>query len=294
VYSLSQLKRGIDTPALFFREANRLYHRRLSTWDYNENGTDVLSEDWDVLIILDACRCDVFDQQSDLAGDLSTRISRGSNTVEFLRGNFGDKSIGDTVYVTANPQLYRHSDTINAAFYEVENIWNSEGWNTEYGTVLPETVTKTAKKTLKKYTDKRIIVHFVQPHYPFIESDTHFDKGHLESEEEELNPWDKLMQNKLNISHSRIWDLYEQNLRRCLPHVKELIDSTPYKTAVTADHGNMFGERATPFPIREWGHPRGIYTKELVKVPWLIAPYSDRKEIVCGEIELLIKSLRSD
>lgn len=283
VYSLSQLKRGLDTPALFFREANRLYHRRLYTWSYNKTGTDILSEDWDIMIILDGCRYDIFAQQSKLEGDFSSKISRGSNTVEFLRGNFGDKYIGDTVYVTANPQLHRYQNTINTAFYEVNNVWDSEGWSTKYGTVLPETVTSHAKKALKKHDDKRIIVHFIQPHYPFIESDTVFDKGHLEIEEEELNPWDKLMQNRIKISRNRVWELYRTNLKRCLPYVEELISSTNYKTVVTADHGNMLGDRATPFPIREWGHPRGIYTEELVKVPWLIAPYSDRKETILEE-----------
>jgi len=42
------------------------------------------------------------------------------------------------------------------------------------------------------------------------------------------------------------------------------------KTIVTADHGNMVGERAFPIPFREWGHPRGVYTPELVDVPWLV------------------------
>jgi hypothetical protein len=55
------------------------------------------------------------------------------------------------------------------------------------------------------------------------------------------------------------------------------------KTVVTADHGNMVGERAFPLPIREWGHPRGLYTDELVDVPWLVHENEPRREIRIGE-----------
>jgi len=39
----------------------------------------------------------------------------------------------------------------------------------------------------------------------------------------------------------------------------------------------MFGERASPIPIQEWGHPEGIWTDKLVKVPWLEVPYKERR-----------------
>lgn len=45
----------------------------------------------------------------------------------------------------------------------------------------------------------------------------------------------------------------------------------------------MLGERAWPVPIREWGHPRGIYTEELVKVPWLVIGSDSRPAIVAEE-----------
>jgi hypothetical protein len=183
------------------------------------------------------------------------------------------------VYVTANPQLYRHRSEIDAQFHDIVDVWDVGGWDEEYGTVLPETVTRYGKEALEKYDDKRVIVHYVQPHYPFIGAGTDFDKGHLNDETAELNPWDRIMQGLVDIDRDRIWAAYKRNLERCLPHVRELVDADGYKTVVTADHGNMFGDRARPFPIREWGHPRGIYTKELVKVPWFVPPYDERKAV---------------
>jgi hypothetical protein len=123
MYSLSQLKRGLSTPALFLREVNRLYHRRLNGRDYNTDGVDIFAEDWDVLAILDACRYDLFAERVDLPGQLEARESRGSSTVEFLRGNVDGRDLLDTVYVTANPKLAEHAEEIEAQFHAVVDVW---------------------------------------------------------------------------------------------------------------------------------------------------------------------------
>jgi len=41
----------------------------------------------------------------------------------------------------------------------------------------------------------------------------------------------------------------------------------------------MVDERARPLPVREWGHPHGLYTDQLVRVPWLVVD-GDRRNIV--------------
>lgn len=63
-------------------------------------------------------------------------------------------------------------------------------------------------------------------------------------------------------------DAYHENLDEVLPAVKHLLEELKGKTVVTSDHGNMLGERASPFPVREWGHPRGLYMVGLIMVPW--------------------------
>lgn len=101
--SLSRLQRGLKSPNLLFRELNRLYYRRLNLRTYNSAGVDILAEDWDNLLILDACRYDMFKSYAELPGRLEHRISKGSATYEFLSGNFKERSALDTVYATANP-----------------------------------------------------------------------------------------------------------------------------------------------------------------------------------------------
>jgi hypothetical protein len=61
--------------------------------------------------------------------------------------------------------------------------------------------------------------------------------------------------------------------------VNKLIERFDEKTVVTSDHGNMLGERASPFPKRFYGHPWGVRTDELVKIPWLVSKGERRKEI---------------
>jgi len=48
---------------------------------------------------------------------------------------------------------------------------------------------------------------------------------------------------------------------------------------ITSDHGNELGGYSFPVPIRLYGHPRGLRSKNLVKVPWLISDSPKRKEI---------------
>jgi hypothetical protein len=284
--TLSRLYRAAGTPKFFLRYANRLYHRRLNSRQQNAAGTAIFEEDWDALVILDACRYDMFEQYSELPGRLEHRYSKGSATTEFLRANLPGWDLRDTVYVTANPQFYRNRDELRVNFHEVINIWKEAGWDEEYHTVLPETVTEYAQDAAEEYPNKRLLVHYIQPHYPFIGSETEFDKHHLVAPDTgERNVWYQLMTGALDIERETVWQLYVENLNRTLPPVEELLTTLAGRTIVTADHGNMVGERAFPFPIREWGHPRGIYTEQLVRVPWLIHDNGPRRDIVAEQPE---------
>lgn len=229
----------------------------------------------------------MFRENHNLEGQLEYRISRGTNTIEFLKANFDGADLRETVYVTANPQFYRNRQEIDVDIHKVENIWR-ENWDDEKKTVLPGDTTKHAKKASKEYPNKRLIVHYIQPHYPFITSDE--DRELFSGDQAFLKPdkpgcWQQVMTGELEVTKETIWKAYTETLNRALPHAEELLNHLTGKTVVTADHGNMVGERARPFPIREWGHPSGIYTRELVKVPWFVHESGKRKEIYAEELE---------
>ncbi|MFC6769929.1 hypothetical protein [Halorubrum pallidum] len=63
---------------------------------------DVMEQDWDVLIILDACRYDIFSETVDIDGELTAINSKGSHSEEFCTAHFANRTHHDTVYVTAN------------------------------------------------------------------------------------------------------------------------------------------------------------------------------------------------
>ena len=282
---LERVKRGIRAPKLLIRKLNIAYHKRFWTRDYNTSGVNIFDQEWDNLLILDACRYDIFKQYSDLDGELEQKTSRGSSTIEFLRGNFDDRTFNDTVYVTANPQLYRNRHQIDTEFHRTINIWMEDGWNEEYGTVLPEKTTDYAIQAAKDHPHKRLLVHYIQPHYPFLSSETSFDKGDLENSENPYSFWLQIMMGDLDLSPCDIWPRYIENLERALASVRELLDDITGKTVISSDHGNMVGEHSSPLPILEWGHPWGTYTPELVDVPWFIIDDNNRRRITAETAE---------
>lgn len=281
MYSLEGIKKGLTQPRVILQEVDRLFYRRLRSWPYNENGVDIFERDWDNLLILDACRYDLFDEAVDLPGTTEAVQSRGSATFEFLRGNFDGRDLLDTVYVTASPMLHRHRDEISVQFHDVVNVWRDEGWNDRYRTVLPETVADATIDAAEQYPNKRLLVHFIQPHYPFIgpTGRDHFDLDRLDFQ------WKEITTGDLDIPPAVVRRAYEENLEEALPSVERLLFGLDGKTVVTADHGQMFGERLFPIPIREYGHPSGLYTEELVKVPWHVFDRGRRREITTAAPE---------
>ncbi len=298
MYSLSQfrrgMKKGMTNPSFFARECNRLYHRRFYSQDCNTDGVDIIDEDWDNLLILDACRYDMFAEQCDFPGRLEQRQSKGSHTTEFLQGNFDGETLHDTVYVTASPQLYRWKETIDVQFHEVVNVWQEDGWDDTHGTVLPETMTQYVQDAADRYPHKRIIGHFLQPHYPFIGADRELNTRTFGDEQQGIDIWGELSRGQLDCSTTDVWDAYRQNLELVRPKIHELLLELPGRTVVTADHGNMVEERSSPIPIVEWGHPPGVYTEELVAVPWHVYENGPRKRITSEANESAADTLTDD
>ena len=284
-YTLENLLDAIRHPRRLLGELNRL-GVRANIWSHerfrSSSGTPVMDEKWDNLLILDACRFDMFETQNTIAGDLQRRRSLGSESWEFLEANFEGRSFHDTVYVTANPHAPKLS---GGTFHAVINLLD-EGWDTELGTVRPETVAEATLRAQTEYPEKRLIAHFMQPHYPFIgEYGRQLEhKGisiHLPTEERteaDRKVWTDLGYGRLDREH--VLTAYRENLDIVLDHVQDLLDSLSGRSVVSSDHGNLLGELTRPIPARGYGHPRGLDTDELRTVPWLIIEGTDRRTTV--------------
>lgn len=269
----NQLKRVVTTPSLVGRGINRIYHRRAGTRDYNTDGIDIFDEDWDNCLLLDACPHQLFEDRNTIPGTLESRVSRASATVEFLESNIANRDLTDTVYITANPQYEQNHDTVAADFHDVIKVYDANGWDNDIQTVLPATMTDRVLAVAEEYPHKRLLAHYIQPHYPFLgeTAEEHF-------EHDNLAIWRFLMEGDIDHSDEILRKAFAETLDVALPNVERAVEELAGKTVVTSDHGQIIGGRAYPVPIKEYGHPRGIYIPELVNVPWLICD-GDRRKI---------------
>ena len=234
------------------RYISEIYYKKIK----GNDGIYVLEENWDNLIILDACRYDVLKEV--LGKDIDYRISRGSTTREWVRENFPDEKYDDIVYVAANPWVHKVS---GISFHKLIPVWR-DGWDEELGTVHPKTTTEFALKAIKRYPDKRFIVHYLQPHAPYI-VDNDISTKHVNHVREFVR---QLETGKLDPV--KVWDVYKRNLEATLPYVYELIEALSGTTVVSSDHGELFGKRVLFYTFA--AHPWGLRVPELVKVPWVV------------------------
>jgi hypothetical protein len=248
----------------------------------------IIDEDWDNLIILDACRYDTFKKLNKIPGILHKRKSLGSNTVEWIKKNFTGL-YPNIVYFSANPfvsKVMLKRLIGKQPFYDVVDVWDF-GWDDLLKTVPPKEVNKAVLENKEKYQDKRMIIHYIQPHHPFL-SDPElifggWEKGRyqVKKEEKKIEPniWDLIERGMVSVKRAE--KAYEENLKIVLKEVEELIGKLDGKTVITSDHGNCFGEWF--LGQRLYGHPSGIYVKQLVEIPWLQVNGRKWRESSCSK-----------
>lgn len=287
--SLDNLNRAVNHPRLFFREGHRLLSwplHQLNSYYVDRTlpeSTNVLDRDWDTLVILDACRYDYFKLHNEIPGKLESTVVNGNQSLDFMRNNFARREAHDTVYVTANP----HADQLpSGTFHHIDFLLDY--WNSEIGTVLPSDVREAAIDANRDYPNKRLIVHFMQPHRPYLgatadELRNRIDLKGFRNQGSGLQIWGAAKQKEATVAEVR--QAYTETLDIVLEEVSDLINELDGKTVITADHGEMLGERVFPITSRVWGHSEGFSTRQLRTVPWLSVESDDRREVIAGEPE---------
>lgn len=261
----------------------------------NEN---ILDRDWDHLVLLDGCRFDLFEEVNQIEGELTNIISVGSGTSEWLKNTFENRTCYDIVYVTANP-MYRSID-FESPFHAIVDVWDNR-WDHNLNTVSPLDMREATIEAEKKYPNKRILTHWLQPHYPFIADSANKIGNHagihdinpnVSNPQQEQVIWEKLRNG--TVGQNSVWTAYRENLELALREVDILVDQLDGRIVITSDHGNMLGERAWPIPVRLYGHPLEIYTEELVKVPWFVIENRSRRNIEAESPEPISNDMKSD
>ena len=203
----------------------------------------IFEDNCDILIILDACRYDYFIECNNIQGELKKLYLKCVSTLEWLKSCWSGKY--DITYVSANPNINSITGKYSRGYYgkehfkEVIDVWNF-GWSEELGTVHPDTVTRVAKD----YVDNNLIVHYIQPHAPYI--------GRVKLN---IYGWGELRSNILKVPFKRreekgvsiqlLREAYKGNLELVLKSVNELLKYIPKgkKVVITSDHSELLGEK---------------------------------------------------
>lgn len=272
--------------------------------------------DWDVIILLDACRADKFEKFMHNFFDkvnrpFSTydRVSTGDITFTrmWLSKTWGDKKYIGVNYISANGYVNSKGIVVNDGKYafnaikhfgKVHDIWDY-GYNKDTSRVEPWTMVQYGRLLINR--DMKNILHFQQPHAPYLFPDgssggfRNIDKvRNLTNKANEAPKYgisryvDSFI--KYHVPHTLAWTLglecsrqkykqmwkergrkeiikaYEKNLEVALYHIIKLINDFPNLTfVITADHGERLGE------FGKYGHG-GRPSKIMTTVPWMVIP----------------------
>jgi len=220
----------------------------------------IWKKDWDYLLVLDACRYDMFEELNDIEGDLIRVWSPAPHTQPWMRVVFGSSKTvrwDDTVVVSAS----QFSNNYASQFKAHRNCVLKD-WDDEADTISAKNINRAVLAELRGYPDDKMIIWYVQPHVPFI------GKTRIGHKEMKLNKTDLLTLEL--IAHDDRYGLdgakqaYYENLEYVLEYVKELLPHLHGKIIITSDHGNYLGEGGF------FGHERRRANTVPVRlVPWL-------------------------
>jgi len=247
--------------------------------------TDVPDLDWDTLVVLDACPAWLFESivGTDQWDSYETRRSGAGNTYNWLNRHWTG-NYGDTVYISGNPMVSRH---VPGAFHDLIEAWR-DAIDESLGAPSASSVTDAGISAHDSYPNKRIVVHFLQPHYPFVNNPdlqfTNFagtDEWDVEGDPRASDVWEALR--KGIVTESEVREGYRANLEYVVDEVERLLSEIDGKVVVASDHGNLFGTRTFPIPIKEYGHSSGLPQPSLATVPWAVRD-GERRQIEDGGV----------
>lgn len=270
----------------------------LSLTSRHSLGMNVFEKEWDVLVVLDACRTDALREvapEYPVLDDIGSIWSVGSTSGEWYAKTFVDDYrdiLAETALISSNP--YAESILVNGerpprhprpfdfanwrtvadtdlAYLELTRQHNRPFDDVSdlapYSTTVQDPSYVTDRAIVASREDfKRVVVHYFQPHRPFIHN---LVKNNARMTVLEDKPYDVGRSGEATVDD--IWPLYLDNLRLVLDSVEKLLENVDGTVALTADHGELFGE------FGQYGHFQSIPHPKLKKVPWVEMTGTDTK-----------------
>lgn len=245
-----------------------------------EDGDPVFEREWDVLVVVDACRYDLMaevvhedDEREDSRWpwltELSESRSLGSSSEEWMQRNFTteySEQMSETAHVTANVFSNWMLDADD--WLVLDEVWRDQ-WDDDLGTTPARPVIDRSIATWRDRDPEQMIVHLMQPHYPFIGGGGDLGEGRPKPLDKSVKEWGAFTPEKTiwqqlrdgEVEYDDVYEAYKRNLEYALDEVQTLVTSINAQVVLTADHGNALGK----FGV--YGHPTGLATRELRAVP---------------------------
>lgn len=244
--------------------------------------------DWDVLVVMDAARVDMTRHLAEsghydhIPRSVESVWSNASCSIDWIDRTFNDhpEQARRTGYVTANPFAdhdepdTRSADLSAAQLGHLRPLYKTH-WQELAGgieTVPPHAVTRHAIDAWRRRDElgiDRLVVHYMQPHEPFIErpewgsGDSKLLKNLVEDGAEAgSSVYPRVRAGDVPLQEFK--HVYQQNHAWILGHLDgTLLANADGDVVLTADHGNGLGEWGA------WHHPPGRLAPPIRKVPWI-------------------------
>ncbi|WP_154018440.1 hypothetical protein [Halolamina rubra] len=242
-----------------------------------------------LLIVLDSCRFDRFSQYFEefFRGDIEPNKSAAVDTFRYVGEIWPDHY--EMPYITAaapitNTNLDFNTDNIantrgvaasgkrleekyggyvpKEHIQNIVEVWRTD-WDEDLGVCPPEPVTNKAIDIHEKNRQKNMVVHYFQPHAPYIGKKKDTYSGEIDEDIKggaiASHIWQKAKFG--DLTREELLELYDSNLRRVMESAAILINNTNFdRTVIIGDHGEALGE------YNMYGH--GFEHPYVRIVPW--------------------------
>lgn len=324
-------KDGIDGMRNVMRWTGKTAVEEVSRWgvrNVHNPGTPIWEADWEVLVIMDACRVDLLEEVVDSGTDhgvvtsadsVGTFTSLGSKSSDWLRRNFTESyrdEIERTAYVTGNPFTAKAGlDDDTAIIQEAKKTGNMDivernvartgrpnlgvepaildevwktDWDDDISTIPARQITDRAIAT---WRDRPAHVDRMVIHYmqPHGPFVEDPELGEYGDADDFGTGFGNLWyQAGDTISVDRIWEAYRDNLEYVLEDVAILLEN------LDADHVVLsadHGNAVGEFDV--YGHPWDVVLPEIRRVPWIETSATDTEQYV-PDVEPATEATDSD
>jgi len=274
--------------------AQDLFHGLLSRSGFWVNfGEDHYSRDWDLLVVLDACRWDLFEEiadEYDFVETSGTFMSNSSHSREWLHKHFMDSPAGiellrvwghilqdpDNMEIFESHYTMSNRSELPKTAYVTWNVFaqmldgeafdefvpvGRAAWGDDQEILEPRAITDETIRVMREKDPEFTIAHYMQPHTPFKDSDGLEHHGSV---------WERIQRGEKDYHEA--WEEYKDNLRWVLDDVELLLENVDAETvAITADHGNAIGEWGC------YGHRPYVPNAAVKRVPWATTTATDKE-----------------